>query len=388
MWRKIELKMDNQLSNNLNNSDSANKVQTGNQTEQDNIQSSITKQYKCKSCGGNLVYSPNSKDLICEKCLFHQKIQISNSVKKHSLNEELAKNSSHALQNEHKSIKCPNCGSEIELKTYEISKICEYCGSSIISQATNIAIKKPDGIIPFMFDKEVAGEKFVAGVKKQWLAPKQFKKKPPQSIIEGDYIPSFSFNADAVYTYRGVLYENVTVRDSEGHNTTEQRYFNISGADSNRYENILVEASSKIKQNNIDNILPYKYKDCYTYDDAFIAGYVVEKYDTEVKNCLQKYNKLLDANIQADILSKYRYDGVKSLNFNKTISNETYSYCIVPVYKFSYTYKDKQYITYMNGQTGRIDSNIPKSRLKQTLLVLLPFIFVLLFIILGFFAGK
>ena len=42
----------------------------------------------------------------------------------------------------------------------------------------------------------------------------------------------------------------------------------------------------------------------------------------------------------------------------------------------------------MNGQTGRIDSNIPKSRLKQTLLVLLPFIFVLLFIMLIVISGS
>lgn len=384
--------MDNQLSNNLKNKYVENVKQANKQTEstaqQNKIKPSKTKQYKCKSCGGNLVYCPNNQDLICEKCLSHEAIQFSKNVKKHLLNEELSSKNSPSLQNENKSIKCPNCGSEIELKAYEISKTCDYCGSSVIAQATNVIAKKPDGIIPFMFDKEVASEKFVAGVKKQWLAPKQFKKKPPQSIIEGDYIPSFGFNADAVYTYRGVLYENVTVRDSEGHNTTERRYFNISGADSNRYENILVEASSKIKQDNINNILPFKYKDCFAYNDAFIAGYVVEKYDTEVENCLQKYNKLLDENITADILSKYRYDGVRSLNFNKTVSNESFSYYVVPVYKFSYTYKDKQYITYMNGQTGRIDSNIPKSRLKQTLLVLLPFIFVLLFIILGFFAGK
>ncbi|MGN1222042.1 MAG: hypothetical protein ACI4TT_02275, partial [Christensenellales bacterium] len=84
--------MDNQLKTNLKNSDAEGKKQANKQpeTKQENeSQSSKTKQYKCKSCGGNLVYCPNSQDLICEKCLLHKKIQSSKNVEKHLLKEEL-----------------------------------------------------------------------------------------------------------------------------------------------------------------------------------------------------------------------------------------------------------------------------------------------------------
>ena len=346
------------------------------------------KQQKCFNCGGNLIYYPNKQDLMCEKCLVHQKIAHISKVQTHTLTTVDCNTQPKNVINYNSSMQCPNCGSKISLNKFEYSKDCDYCNSSVVAQDASLVVKKPDGIIPFMFDKDLASDKFVQNVKKNFWAPNKFKKKLPKSNIEGDYIPSFGFNADVVYTYNGKLYNNVTVRDSDGNSRTERRYFNISGANNTRYENILVESSSKMMQNQINGVLPFNYNQSKKYSDAYIAGYVVEHYDTAVGGCLQKYKTLLEENIKKDILSKYSYDGVSFLNIHKNVSNESYSYYLVPVYKFTYSYKNKTYKTYMNGQTGRLDNNIPKSKLKTTLVVLLPFLLVISFIILGFIFGK
>ena len=87
--------------------------------------------------------------------------------------------------------------------------------------------------------------------------------------------------------------------------------------------------------------------------------------------------------IRSDILRKYTYDGVSYLNVNTDYSNETFEYDILPVYRFDYDYKNKKYVTYMNGQTGRVDNNIPKSPAKIALVVILIILAVLLPIIIA-----
>lgn len=347
------------------------------------------KQQKCDGCGGNLVYSPNNQSLVCEKCFAVKQIKHMEHVALHSLKTalEVAKTKTKS-QTGQRCMQCPNCGSKIMLKEFEVSGDCEYCGSSVVAQDVSLVVKKPDGIIPFMFDKEVAADRFTAGIKKQFWAPRKFKKKPPQSNIEGDYIPTFSFNAHAVYTYNGTLYKDEQVSDGDGGTKTVRKYFKISGAGNKQYNNLLVESSSKLTQQQINGVVPYNYAQSRKYDDAYIAGYVVEKYDNEVYNCLEKYNNLLVENIKHDILSQYQYDGVSELNITKSISDEKYSYYLVPVYKISYTYKNKPYQTYMNGQTGRIDSNVPKSGLKVFMCTGFPILLVMLFIALVFIFGR
>ena len=57
------------------------------------------------------------------------------------------------------------------------------------------------------------------------------------------------------------------------------------------------------------------------------------------------------------------------------------------MYKFEYDYKQKKYVTYMNGQTGKIDSKLPKSAGKITLIVLLILLFVVGPIVLALILG-
>lgn len=340
------------------------------------------KQNKCKNCGGNLVFSPATQNLFCEKCLTYKQIKHSLQVEKHNLNKALKSNEKTTNETD-RFVNCPNCGNKINLDKFEISKDCTYCGSSIVAQDVSIISKKPDGIIPFAFDKKQASEKFVENVKKQFWAPRKFKKQPPERVIEGDYIPSFAFNTDVVYTYKGMLYNERTVEHRNGHSDTVRDYFKIAGEDSTHYDNILVESSSKISQHNINGILPYDYSKVYKYQDAYISGFVVEKYDKSVSNCLKTYDNLLTERLRRDILSQYSYDGVDYLHIKKTTYDETYSYNIVPLYKFTYSYKKKQFVTYMNGQTGRIDKNIPKSGWKIFFIIVLPIILITCGIIFG-----
>ena len=342
----------------------------------------------CANCGGNLVFYPPEQSLRCENCLSIYPIDKNEKIKVHSLknsNDDQSEDYKEYVE-QNKVFKCSNCGSNVVLNVYDITKNCPYCGTSLVINQEALPGLKPDGVLPFLFDEEKAAEYFEQNIKKKHFLPNKFKKSPPKSLIKGLYIPSFSFNGHTESNYTGRLYNEYTTTDSEGNIETHRSYFNVSGHYTKSFTNVLTESSSKINQANLSGILPFDFSKKVEYKDEFIKGFSTEHYSEKLEDCAEKYRSIAKSQIRSGILRKYTYDGVDYINVDTDFSEESYSYMLVPMYRFNYKYKEKDYITYMNGQSGKIESRLPKSIVKITflaifiaLLVLIPIALILIF---------
>lgn len=102
--------------------------------------------------------------------------------------------------------------------------------------------------------------------------------------------------------------------------------------------------------------------------------------DDNVDDCHSTAREVMREAIRQNILSGYSYDGVQYLNVSTDFSDEKFSYGILPTYRFNYSYKNKNYTTFMNGQTGQVGGGIPRSGVKITF-----FVIAMILIILGIF---
>lgn len=344
----------------------------------------------CKNCGGNLVFYPEKIALECEQCKSIFKIEGDPNIKKHNLDENKSNDQSKEyfeyVQN-NKVFKCANCGSNVVLNVYEISKNCPYCGTSLVVDDRVLPGLLPDAILPFAIGKNNAAELFAEKVKKKWLVPKKFKNAPPTSQISGLYLPAFAFDGKTSSSYNGELYNEYTETDSEGKQHTRREYFHVSGSHNQDFENVLIESSNKISQSHITALLPYNFNRKMAYRDEFVRGFVTEHYAEGLGQCKADYRRIAEQSIRSRILAKHPHDGVSYLNVNTVFDDEKYSYYLVPMYKFEYEYKNKKFVTYMNGQTGKLDYSLPKSTAKITLIVLLALLVILIPIIIGIILG-
>lgn len=333
---------------------------------------------KCSSCGGNLIFSPSNCSLICEKCKTITPINTKNDFAKKSYDDfiktELGQNSIIGTTNE-KSYNCPTCGASLNLKTSEFSGNCPYCGSSVVVDNTkqNLSV---DAIIPFQIDKNAVYENYKKSVGKKLFIPSTFKRQPPMDNVTGFYIPAFSFDADTSSDYVGKLEDEYHDSDGNSHITTR----NIRGHEDINFKDVLIESSSKLNQLDLDGILPYNIKQSYTYDDDFIRGYSVEKFNDSVKNCFTLASQEMKQRIENQILSKYTYTRVAYFNCNTTTKNRKFSYYLLPVYSIDFEYNNKKYTTLMNGQTGKVGLGIPKSKVKISFTVLGIIFLILMFV--------
>ena len=178
----------------------------------------------------------------------------------------------------------------------------------------------------------------------------------------------FEANCSAVYS--GRLYENYEVKDKDGNTETRRKYFNIKGTKHSRYENVEIEASSKLSQFELNYIKPYRMELSKAYANEFVYGYDMECYNTSVLDCHKQAQTIMQQKLKKEILSDYHYDGIDHFEMLPTFTNEKYTYVMLPIYRINYSHKNKNYSNVMNGVSGALGGDYPKSIGKILLIVL------------------
>ena len=274
---------------------------------------------KCDGCGSNLIYNPDLKCLHCPSCKKNKAIKTSGAYLFHDFNINAPEiDANEDWKNENKAMKCSNCGATVVLKDYEISSTCPYCDTSLISTGDTHAKIRPDAIIPFSFGPNKASELFKNKIKKAKLAPKKFKEKAEPDSIHGYYFPAFVYNARCKTNYTGTLYEEYDDTDHNGNAVKRRRYFNIAGNVDTAHNNIEIEASTKIEQLELFTVKPYDFREAQSFSNDYLAGYSAECYSSSVKDTFAAANAIIKSDIRDNILRRYSYDGVSSLNMQTT----------------------------------------------------------------------
>ena len=77
-------------------------------------------------------------------------------------------------------------------------------------------------------------------------------------------------------------------------------------------------------------------------------------------------NKLREM-VRSDV--RKRYDDVRNVRISPIYSDETYKHILMPVYSTAFSYNNKTYNVVINGQTGAIKGQYPKSPLKIGIII-------------------
>lgn len=328
---------------------------------------------KCKSCGSNLEYDPNSGNLKCAMCGLYYPFEKDDTYKARRVELgnlfALDKNDAGAMII--RSCKC--CGASFSSKLVSLTSKCEYCGATMMVEDLGCM---PDACVPFAFDKAEALRLFKEEVGKRRFVNKKFKKSPNVDKIESLYVPAYSFSTDVDATYKGQLYTED--KDKDG-NTSIHR-FSISGTESVSFSDMLVECSEHITQNELKTIEPFSISGAKKFMPEFIYGYSVEYYNRTVEESAKIVREIVDSRTRSKILKRYDYDGINSFKVDYTYKNSKYSCMLVPIYKLHFKFNKKKYSPLINGQNGKVGGKLPTNVGKvvwTTILILLGFGFLI-----------
>ena len=334
-------------------------------------QRTSTETAKCPACGADLIYDPKTQGLKCPYCGTEKDI-LGTKCSESDLNRLFTERSNN-WATETKAFKCENCGAETIISKNEISKCCAYCGASNIIEKGEMSGMRPDAVLPFKLTKEDAEKSATTWAKKRFFAPRKFKKSVTTENINGNYSPSFTFDSDAHGKYSGRLgkyyYETHTVNGKKKQ-VRKTRYFDISGTYDTFFDDILIQASEKISQKDLDKIQPFDTNSSQRYAADYLYGFSATQYTRDGRSCWNAAKDIMYARVKNQILAKYTYDVVDKFNLTVNYNNVTYKYVLLPLYIGHFNFKEKLYNFFVNGRNGKTTGKVPVSPFKVGLVVL------------------
>lgn len=337
----------------------------------------------CTQCGAQLAFSADSQQLLCAHCGNRQPLPFTkNRIIENPLSFRVEGGGLPQAPTEEKQLfTCDNCGAKTQINTDVPTLTCAFCGSrSVNPDAQKTRLIEPAGVLPFRISRGAAQERFKDWVDDDWLSPSNLKAGAMLDNLHGIYIPYWTFDAHAESSWSGEAgfhyYVPVQTRNSNGQTITQQqrstRWEYRSGHHSATYDDLLLMASRRLTQQEdaVQEVSHYDMAGVVDYDPRFLLGWEAEVYSIDLAESTRKAEEQLRDREHQACANQLGGDEQRGLQVDTYLSEQTFKHLLLPLWICAYTYNGKLYRFLVNGQTGQVAGERPKSWIKIALLVL------------------
>lgn len=301
--------------------------------------------FKCKNCGGNVIYSPEKRGMFCPFC-------------------DSAGSDERMDYDEGELTVCPNCGGEIPVEQHTSATKCPYCDNYLIFNSRVEGEYEPKLIIPFRMGRETCKSRIRDKFRKCLFAPTDFLSEVRLNDMIGVYVPYWFYDYDVNCRFQG---EGTKLRSWRAGDIqyTETSYYNVQRNIDIDFRKIPVDASIGMPDGVMDLMEPFEYGELETFKPEYMSGFYSEKYNMTSDLVENRANQKMKDDASKLVHESYSgYNTVRTIVNNVQVKDSDVNYGLLPIWKYIYTYKEKEYPFYVNGQTGKIVGTAPVSRAK------------------------
>lgn len=299
--------------------------------------------FKCKNCGGNVVYEPSRGRMYCPHCDGEDS---EDTIQGGSLTQ------------------CVNCGAPVDVTQYTSASRCEHCGSYIVFNERVEGVYKPHMMLPFRVNKDNAVAQMEKEFHKRVFTPADFMSTKSLEKMVGIYVPFWLYDYKANYNFVG---EGTKVRSWTSGDTEyiETSYYEVVRKMDADFDKIPVDASYDMEDGAMDLMEPYDYQQFQDFEPKYMSGFYGEIYNqgaAELEGRAQE--KARSASEEMMNASIQEYDSMKPFNKDLNLKRGSVNYALMPVWQYLYKYQGRDYLFHVNGQTGKVVGSTPVSKGK------------------------
>ena len=312
--------------------------------------------YKCKNCGGELVWSPEQGKYACPYCdSVFTEAELEESGEKTKAEEQ-------KIEGDAMIYNCPNCGAEIVTDATTAATFCFYCHNPVILTGRLDGAYMPQHIIPFEVGKEEAVKKFLSWTAGKRFVPKDFFSQKSIEKMTGVYFPFWVTDADVEVDALAEA-KKIDVSRIGDRETTRTSVFNVTRQGTIHLEDLSKNALKKADRDLVEAVLPFQTKDMKPFKVPYLSSFQAEKRDLEQQDLqgemdeeIRSYTKdIVTDSINSD------YADISYRRLDITPVKTVWEYALFPVWVLTYHRKgdEKLYYYALNGQTGKIAGELP-----------------------------
>ena len=346
--------------------------------------------FACPACGGEAVWNPAKGKLVCPFCGTESPAELAadGALVEHDLAAALRAipDAARGFAAATRQVRCQSCNAISVLDPSRQAQNCAFCGSAqLVPYEETKPAFTPESVLPFRRSETEARDGIRAWYGRLWLAPSRLKSRALTDTVRGVYLPYWTFDAQVEADWTadaGHYYYETETYVVNGQTRTRQvqriRWEPAAGHVSHFFDDDLVCASVGVQPALVPGIEPFPTHDAKPYDAGYVAGWVVERYQIDLVGAAQRARAAMDAKLRALCAQQIRGDTYRNLVVHADYSRQTFKHTLAPVWLLSYTYGARRFQCLMNGVTGAVRGEYPKSPWKIALLVLAILIVVVI----------
>jgi hypothetical protein len=356
---------------------------------------SALEKHPCAACGAQAEWNPAKQMLVCGFCGTQAPFKVdaaTGAIQEIDLVRALRDlpDEQRGWQTAKRTVQCQSCKAVSVFDPERVGQHCDFCGSPALVDYQEIrAPIRPQSLLPFKVTEAQVREQIRRWYASKWLAPGRLKSKALVDRIHGVYIPYWTFDAQAVCPWEGeaghYYYTTERHRDSKGRMQTRQvrhvRWEPASGEVQHFFDDEPIPGTQGVSHALLSEIQPFPTGDLVPYATAFLSGFVVEHYQVVLFDAAQRSQEAMARKLHEMCAAQIRGDTYRNLQIHPVFSSRTFKHILVPVWLLTYNYSAKVYQVVVNGCTGGMAGQYPKSPWKVALLVILVIIVAILFIL-------
>jgi len=352
--------------------------------------------FACPACGAEAVWNPSRQALVCPFCgtISPARIDATGAIVEHDLVAALRGigDDKRGWQIEARYVKCRSCQAISVMDAKRQAQRCEFCGSAELVPYTEAKDAfRPESVLPFTIGEDKARDGIRAWYGRLWLAPNKLKRAALTDTVKGVYLPYWTFDAsaDASWTAEAghYYYTTETYTDGSGRTQTRQvrqtRWEPAAGRLQHVFDDDLVCASVGVHPELLRGVEPFPTGELKTYDAAYVAGWIVERYQIDLVGAAKAAREAMDEELRRLCAAQVPGDTYRNLDVRAAYSGQTFKHILAPIWLLTYNFGSRSFQAVMNGVTGTIQGEYPKSWVKLTLLGIAILIAVIIVLSLG-----
>lgn len=315
--------------------------------------------FMCPKCGGRMSFAPDGQSLTCEYCSRNQKFSIAQPGSAHEKDFLIAMATArgHGKPLNQQVFHCEGCGCEFILPPSQISWNCVYCDSPhVVSWESEEQLLAPDGIIPHTFDQKRASQ-----ILAEWIRSNHIEPEEQVDLPRGIYLPLWTFDLGGMIDYVGEM-----VDDSEiqlGRKTP--KIVRVRDSYPVQVNDMPVPASRKLSAVFLKLIPTFELRGVKPYDPRYLASWPAEVYDIPMAEASLDARSQGYARYKRDLPSLLAPVNIVSTSSSK-LTVELFRLNLLPVWMIEFPFSGRQHLVLINGQNGRVASDLPEKKKEST----------------------
>ena len=309
----------------------------------------------CPGCGANLTYNIEKGKLLCSYCNTEYAPNDKGLKQKMATQEQ---------QIDARVFTCPQCGGEMYTTDVDATAYCSYCGASNVLQSRVEGVDAPQKIIPFSVTKDECIGAINKLARKTLYAPREFRNGSGEDKLRPLYVPYRVY--DMEMDGKAEIYGNASWIEGSSRIVEDRKidcHLNAHFAD------MAYDASSAFDDTLAERIAPFDLGEARDFDSVYLAGSYANIPDVDAETYRQKAlehaaQKSIDALGKKSVLEQIElseYPDGSSLADHLPVKKETTYTALLPVWFMSFRRGNRIAYAAVNGETGKVYSDIPLS---------------------------